>query len=440
MASLLLSVAGAAVGNAVAGPIGAIAGRSARRRGRQHHRPLVVRRRRQGGTRAAACGSRRHGVDRGRADRARLWPRAVGRRGDLGDALEEKVSRRTEDTGGKGGVGGNSVTTTTYSYFGNFAVGLCEGEIGTVLRVWADGKPLDLDGVTYRIYRGSEDQEPDALIVAKEGAGNAPAYRGLAYVVFERLALEDFGNRIPQLSFELVRPVGDLENMVRAVTLIPGSTEFGYEPVTVTRRLGPGNWTAENRHVTYARSDVTGSLDELQALCPALERVAIVVTWFGSDLRAGACQIRPGVESDNKNTHKFEWSVAGIDRSDAYVVSQIGGRPAFGGTPCDVSVQHLIRELKLRDLKITLYPFVMMDIPEGNVLPDPWSGATSQPVYPWRGRITCDPAPGQPGSPDGSAAAADQIADFFGDASAGYRQLSRHGSALRQSGDGGGRR
>ena len=66
-------------------------------------------------------------------------------------------------------------------------------------------------------------------MIAKEG--EAPAYRGLAYVVFERLPLADFGNRIPQLSFEIVRPVGALERMARAVTLIPGTTEFGYEPV-----------------------------------------------------------------------------------------------------------------------------------------------------------------------------------------------------------------
>ena len=55
----------------------------------------------------------------------------------------------------------------------------------------------------------------------------------------------------------------------------------------------------------------------------------------------------------------------------------------------------------------------MMDIPAGNALPDPWTGAASQPAYPWRGRITCDPAPGQPGSPEGTAAAAAQVDAFL---------------------------
>ena len=62
-----------------------------------------------------------------------------------------------------------------------------------------------------------------------------------------------------------------------------------------------------------------------------------------------------------------------MTRPGAYLVSQIGGRPAFGGTPSDLSVVHLIAELKARGLKITFYPFLVMDIPSGNALPDPWT-------------------------------------------------------------------
>ena len=220
-------------------------------------------------------------------------------------------------------------------------------------------------------------------------------------------------------SFEVIRPVGRLETMVRAVTLIPGSTEFGYEPATVVRTGGPGQSTPENRHVSSAGSDVMASLDELQALCPNLERVALVVTWFGSDLRAATCTVQPKVDAADKETHPETWSVAGVLRADAEPVSTIDGRPAFGGTPSDASIVNLIAELKARGLKVTLYPFLMMDIPASNTLADPWSGAAAQPAYPWRGRITCDPAPGQSGSPDGTAAAATQVASFFGSAVAG---------------------
>jgi hypothetical protein len=413
MAALLLSVAGAAAGSAVFGPVGAIGGRLAGALfGNVIDHALM------GGRERRTQGPRLADLDVMASTEGAPIPRVYGRARLAGEViwatrLEEVVSTRSETQGGKG-FGGASVSTTTYSYFANFAVGLCEGEIGAVKRIWADGKPLDLAGLNLRVYTGNEAQTADPLIVAKEGADNAPAYRGLAYAVFERMPLEKFGNRIPQLQFEIVRPVGRLERMVRAVTLIPGATEFGYEPAEVVRRVGPGRSLPENRHVAHAASDVEAALDELQAVCPNLERVAVVVAWFGSDLRAGACEIRPGVDNTEKQTHGATWAVAGVTRGAAYVVSTVEGRPAFGGTPSDASVAHLIAELKTRGFKITLYPFVMMDIPPGNALPDPWTGEASQPAYPWRGRITCDPAPGEPGSPDGTAAAATQIDDFFG--------------------------
>jgi hypothetical protein len=432
MAALLLSAAGAA-GGALFGPLGAVAGRllgavggnvidqALFGRGRQLEGPRMADLAVMASTEGAAI-TRVYG-------RVRLPGQVI-----WATHLQEVVTTRTQTSGGgKGGGSGGGATTTSYSYFANLAVGLCEGPIGRVLRVWADGKPLDLSQLTYRIHRGTEEQPADPLIVAKEGAGNAPGYRGLAYVVFERLPIEQFGNRLPQLSFEVIRPVGRLEQAARAVTLIPGTTEFGYEPATVTRVLGTGRSAPENRHVAYAPSDVAASLDELQSVCPNLERVAIVVAWFGTDLRANHCMLRPGVDSSIKITHGGTWSVAGLERASAYVVSTVDGRAAFGGTPSDLSVRHLIEELKARGLKVTLYPFVMMDIAADNGLPDPWSAAASQPAYPWRGRITCDPAPGQPGSPDGTLAAGGQVASFFGGSGPDdwtYRRMVLHYASL----------
>src|SRR6185437_10046385 len=402
MAALLLYVAGGAAGSALLGPVGAIAGRLVGAlAGNAIDQSLFSPRRD-----VAIDGPRLSDLTVMASTEGAPIPRTYGRARLSGQViwatnLEEVVSASTQSSGGKGMGGGSSVTatTTTYSYFANFAVGLSEGQIGTVMRVWADGKPVDLSGITMRVYAGDETQTADPLIVAKEG--DAPAFRGLAYVVFERLPLGNFGNRIPQLSFEVLRPLGALERMTRAVTLIPGATEFGYEPATVVQQLGPGQSAPENRHITYAASDVIGALDELQALCPLIERVAIVVAWFGNDLRCGECRIVPAVDNREKSTYGATWSVAGLDRASARLVSMADGTPAFGGTPSDDSVRHLIAELKARGLKVTLYPFVMMDIPPGNTLTDPWSGAATQPVFPWRGRVACDPAPGQAGSPDG---------------------------------------
>jgi hypothetical protein len=430
MAALVLSVAGAAAG-AVFGPAGAIVGRIAG--------ALVgniIDKKLFGPGDQNVVGPRLADLDVMASTEGAPIPRVYGRARLAGQViwatqLEEVVSNSTTSSGGKGHlVSGPRTTTTTYSYFGNFAVGLCEGVIGGVGRIWADGKPFDLTGKTIRVHRGTEEQTVDDLILAKEGANNSPAYRGLAYVVFERLPLADFGNRIPQLSFEIIRPVGALERMVRAVTLIPGTTEFGYETSPLVSVLAPGTSASENRHVTSAASDVQAALDDLQGVCPNLQRVALVVAWFGTDLRCGHCTVQPGVEIAVKGLNGVGWSVDGVTRPGAYLVSQVGGRPAYGGTPSDLSVLHLIAELKARGLKITFYPFLVMDIPPGNALSDPWTGAASQPAYPWRGRITCDPAPGRPGSPQGTSVAAAQVASFFSGGTWNYRRMILHYASL----------
>ncbi len=247
-----------------------------------------------------------------------------------------------------------------------------------------------------RLYRGTGDQLPDPLIEAKQGTGNAPAYRGLAYVVFERLPLEAYGNRIPVLQFEVIRTVGDLEGRVRAITMIPGATEHGYATDVTTETTGAGSARNINRNTLTAATDWHAAMDELQAVCPNLQHVALVVAWFGTDLRAGDCRIRPGVEVPYRGDESKPWRVAGIDRGLAHVVSWHEGGPAYGGTPDDASVVQAIADLRARGLKVTLYPFVMMDIPPGNGLQDPYGGA-EQAAYPWRGRMTCHPAPGRPG-------------------------------------------
>jgi hypothetical protein len=330
--------------------------------------------------------------------------------------FEEEVATGSQTVGGKGGVLGPQSKTTEYRYYASFAVALCEGEIAGIGRVWADGAELDLSTATWRLYAGSETQPPDSLIEAKEGAGNAPAYRGTAYIVFERLALAPFGNRIPQLSFEVHRSVDTFEAQVRAVTLIPGAGEFAYSPEPVTRKLGAATNVSENVHTRQGGSDFTVALDQLQSTLPSVASVNLIVGWFGTDLRASLCEVRPGVDSADKVTEPLVWSVAGLSRGEAHLVSQIEGRAAYGGTPSDETVVAAIQDLKARGLSVTLTPFLFMDIPSGNTLTDPYTGGTGQPAYPWRGRITVSPAPGQQGTPDKTAAAATQLAAFVGTA------------------------
>lgn len=115
--------------------------------------------------------------------------------------LKEK---RKKSGGGKG-----QPKTVSYSYSVSLAVALSSRPAVRVRRIWADGKLIrdtsDRFAVKtkFRFHPGSETQPIDPLIATIEGAANAPAYRGLALAIFEDLALEEFGNRIPQLTFEI---------------------------------------------------------------------------------------------------------------------------------------------------------------------------------------------------------------------------------------------
>ena len=360
-------------------------------------------------------------------------PRLYGRMRIGGNIIwatdfREEVNTQRQG-GGKGG--GPKVTTTEYLYYASFAVAICEGPITGIGRVWADGEIVDLSEDTWRWYSGGETQTPDPFIAAKMGAENAPAYRGTAYVVFEDLALTRFGNRIPQLSFEVFRPLDDAdtaEGLVPAVTIIPASGEFAYATEIVRKTTAgssggfgapaSGDSAAENVNAMAETADMVVSLDRLEAMVPAVESASLVVSWFGDDLRAGECSIRPKVELAEKNTSP-NWIVNGIDRASAPVVSYQDGKPVYGGTPADFSVVQAIQEMKARGLRVTFYPFLMMDVPAGNTLPDPYSdnaATIGQPVLPWRGRITCSPAAGFAGTVDKTSAAAAQVDAFFGNA------------------------
>ena len=426
MATILLQAAGAALGG-VFGPVGAVLGRAAGGlAGSLVDQALINGGRTVSGARLATA--RIPGADEGAAISRVYGTARIGGTLIWATRFEEDVRR--ERSGGKA----TGPKVETFRYYANLAIGLCEGQIAGVRRVWADGRELDLTGIEMRVHRGEEAQLPDPLIEAKQGAGNAPAYRGIAYVVFERLPLDAFGNRIPLLQFEVLRPVGALERQIRAVTIIPGATEHGYATDQVTEKTGEGSARIMNRHVLTAGTDWQASLDELTALCPNLERLALVVAWFGTDLRAGHCRILPGVETAHRDDESTAWTVAGIARADAHLVSTHGGGPAYGGTPSDGSIAQAIADLKARGLEVYLYPFVMMDIPQENGLPDPYGGA-EQASYPWRGRITCHPGPGRPGSADRTAAARAQVLAFSQGAE-GYRRMVLHYAQLAVSAGG----
>ncbi|WP_242414694.1 phage tail protein [Sphingomonas panni] len=197
MATMVLTT----LGGAVAGPIGAALGRVA------------------GGTiDGAVFGGRPRQGPRLRELQVQLSsygaqiPKLFGMMRVAGTVIWATDLRESAATSGKG-----AGRTTQYSYSASFAVALSGRPIRGIRRIWAEGKLLrgaagDWKTRTggFRWYPGDEAQMPDPLIASVVGIGNAPAFRGIGYAVFENLALADFGNRIPSLTFEVEADAGPM--------------------------------------------------------------------------------------------------------------------------------------------------------------------------------------------------------------------------------------
>jgi hypothetical protein len=281
---------------------------------------------------------------------------------------------------------------------------------------------------------------PDPKIEAVEGAGLAPAFRGVAYVVIEDLDLSRFGNRVPQFTFEVLRrapaaidgSLADIVHAVKAVALIPGTGEYALATTPVTFNDGPGVSRSANVHSVEDKTDFSKSLAQLGEELPEVGSVSLVASWFGNDLRCGSCTIRPKVDQASEDGVEMPWSVSGLTRATAAVLPTLEGRAVYGGTPTDRSMIEAITAIRTSGKAVMFYPFILMDQVTGNSLPDPWSDASTQPALPWRGRITVSEAPGRSGSPDGTATAAAEVAAFMGAAQVSHFGIS--GGAVTYSG------
>lgn len=193
MATLVLSTVGTLVGGPLGGALGALIGRGI-------DQTVLFRPKDREGPRLTdlAVQSSQYGSP---------FAKVHGRARIAGTVIwaTDLKERRIREGGGKGRPG-----TTRYSYSVSFAVALSSRPVKDIGRIWAEGNLLrGADGVFtgetgFRLYHGYGDQPLDPLIASAEGVDACPAYRGLAYAVFEDMALEDFGNRIPSLTFEVI--------------------------------------------------------------------------------------------------------------------------------------------------------------------------------------------------------------------------------------------
>lgn len=272
---------------------------------------------------------------------------------------------------------------TELEYYANFAMAICEGEITELSRVWHNDDAINLGEYNFRLYKGDEDQLPDPLI-SMESGDHSPAYRGLAYIVFEELPLAHFGDIIPNFSFEVtkksnVKQNSSVEDLVTSINMIPGSGEYVYDTIVQSKsRILPSGATMPpqniNSHNHHNIADSVHSLNQLQTTCQNIRWVAPVICWFGNSIDIRDCQIKPAVEFKVDNvTYSENWSVGGYDRNSAHEISKDDlGNPNYGGSVNDASILRYLTEIRSRNLKVMFYPMFFMDLPG-----KPWRGHLS---------------------------------------------------------------
>lgn len=127
--------------------------------------------------------------------------------------IQEVVTTETQ-----GAKGGPQIETTTYSYYGSFAVAFTSRQIVGIQKVLLNRKVVfnitgsaseetvqnshNWAGKYCRFYTGNPSQAADPLIQAV--LGQAPAYRFCSFMVFENLPLAELGNTLPQVEAEVV--------------------------------------------------------------------------------------------------------------------------------------------------------------------------------------------------------------------------------------------
>ncbi|HEY1125950.1 MAG TPA: phage tail protein, partial [Sphingobium sp.] len=223
MATLVFTTLGTALGGPIGGAIGALAG--------QAIDAQIFKPKGRSGPRLSdlSVQTSRYGAQ---------LPRIFGRMRVAGTVIWATDLKESSST--SGGKGQPSVTT--YSYPASFAVALSSRRIGRIGRIWADGNLLrgaagdmKVPLGALRVHDGSAGQTVDPLIAAAVGVGQAPAFRGVAYVVLEDLQLADFGNRIPSLTVEVIADEGPVPVSLIASSLHGRSVAFagGVEPAVL---------------------------------------------------------------------------------------------------------------------------------------------------------------------------------------------------------------
>jgi len=156
-----------------------------------------------------------------------------------------KLEVREIDAGGKGAP--PATAEGGFEYYATFAIGVCEGPIDAIGRIWCAGKllydPFATDLKTIRkskkfakkmtIYLGTDTQEPDPTIQADRGVDSTPAYHGISYLVIRSFKLTDYGNSLSGADWEVETVKDGAQGSLTLIQTVSGiykqPTEGSYE-------------------------------------------------------------------------------------------------------------------------------------------------------------------------------------------------------------------
>lgn len=121
-------------------------------------------------------------------------------------------------------------------------------------------------------YTGSENQVASSVIEAVRGVGKVPAYRGTAYTVIKRLALKDFGNRIPNAT---------------AIVEVESEASVGYVIKKILSRYGLADSDIDTSRVSgcVRGYPIQGAIDGLSAVRPLMLYYDLLVQDAGGTLK-----------------------------------------------------------------------------------------------------------------------------------------------------------
>ncbi len=275
-----------------------------------------------------------------------LGPDACAGSGDLGFS----VCRASGSVRGKGAPRPDGFSIPTLSIC---ALGLCEGTILGVGRVWADGNEIaasvlrcGLSGWRDQFARsGDRGRCGPRQRTSISGPRLCRGIEGWTFRPWQPVPAVQFRGdqrrRVPDCGYQ--RPAGR-DPRGRP---IPGTGEYAL----ATERVRPAARVCDvdrrQRVIPLSGLGISPfSLDQLRRELPNVGAVSLVVSWFGSDLRCGNCTVKPKVEQVEIDPVEMPWRAGGIGRAEASVLAQVEGRPVYGGTPADASVVQAIRAIR----------------------------------------------------------------------------------------------